>query len=52
MKRLLSRFLDFDYDIVGEYYDHDGHGRYEKKYIKRHKFRRKAGGRWHYLPTL
>ena len=52
MKRLLSRWFDFDYDIIGDYLDFDGKGRYQKKYIKRHKIRRKAGGKWHYLPTL
>lgn len=25
----------FDYDIVGEYYDSDGHGHYRKKYNKK-----------------
>ena len=50
MRRLLSRWFVFDYDIVGEYLKSIGIGRYEKKYIKRHKFRKKAGGKWHYLP--
>lgn len=26
----------FDYDIVGEYYDNDGHGHLKKKYLKRY----------------
>lgn len=30
----------FDYDIVGEYLDHNGHGYYKKKYIKRYKLRK------------
>lgn len=50
MKRFLGLFLEFDYDIVGSYYDHDGNGNYIKKYNRRRKFRRKAGGKWHYLP--
>ena len=33
LKRLRDRF--FDYDIVGEYYDTIGDGRYRKKYVKR-----------------
>ena len=50
MRRLLSRWFIFDYDIVGEYFEYSGNGRYKKKYIKRHKFRKKAGVKWHYLP--
>lgn len=30
----------FDCDIVGEYYDNDGHGHLYKKYIKRYKRRK------------
>lgn len=30
----------FDYRIVGEYYDSDGKGHYQKKYIKRYYFRK------------
>lgn len=52
MKKFLLRFIELDYDIVGEYYDHDSNGRYTKKYNKRYKIRRKAGKKWHYLPTL
>lgn len=26
----------FDYDIVGEYYDNDGHGHLKKKYKKKY----------------
>ena len=51
MLRFLKLFFEFDYDIVGSYYDYDGNGNYIKKYIKRHKFKRKAGGKWHYLQT-
>ena len=50
MRKLLSRWFDFDYDIIGEYLDYEGNYRYRKKYIKRYKFRRKAGKKWHYLP--
>ena len=39
LKKLFNKY--FDYDIVGEYYDNDGHGHLYKKYIKRYK-RRKA----------
>ena len=37
--QLRNRF--FDYDIVGEYYDTIGDGRYRKKYIKRWHLRKK-----------
>ena len=52
MKELLSKFLDLDYDVVGDYLDYEGNGRYRKKYIKRYKVRRKGGGKWRYLPML
>lgn len=52
MGKFLKLFFEFDYDIVGSYFDHDGNGDYTKKYNRRYKFRRKAGGRWHYLPML
>lgn len=32
---------NFDYDIVGEYYDSDGYGHYRKKYIKKWHFRKR-----------
>lgn len=38
LKRLRDRF--FDYDIVGEYYDTIGDGRYRKKYVKRWRLRK------------
>ena len=38
LKRILLKYMD--YDIVGEYYDHDGRGNYKKKYIKRWHIRR------------
>lgn len=50
MRKFLKLFFEFDYDIVGEYYDSDGRGHFKKKYLKRHKFRRKGGITWHYLP--
>ena len=50
MKKLLELFFKFDYDILGEYFDAVGNGHYKKKYIKRHKFKRKAEKKWHYLP--
>ena len=39
LRRLRNRF--FDYDIVGEYYDTSGDGRYYKKYLKRWRLRKK-----------
>lgn len=50
MRKLLELFFEFDYDIVGSYFDYDGNGNYTQKHIHRRKFRRKAGGKWHYLP--
>lgn len=52
MGKLLSRWFDFDYDIIGEYLEFIGNNRYRKQYLKRRKFRKKAGGRWHYLLIL
>lgn len=38
-KKIKQWFQDhIDYRIVGEYYDHDGTGRYTKKYIKKYYF--------------
>lgn len=39
IRQLFNKY--FDYDIVGYYYDHDGHGYYKKKYKKRYKLRRR-----------
>jgi hypothetical protein len=50
MREFLLRFFEFDYDIVGEYLDTGVKGHLVKQYIKRYKFRRKAGGKWRYLP--
>lgn len=48
LKKLKSLFNKyFDYDIVGEYYDSDGHGRYQKKYVRKYYLRsrkKKRGG--------
>lgn len=33
-----------DYRIVGEYYDHDGHGHYTKKYCKKYYIKRRRRG--------
>lgn len=52
MRKLLSRWFDFDYDITGEYYNADGRGRYVRKFNRRYKFRLRGGKKWHYLPTL
>jgi len=42
MDALKKWFLKyFDYDIVGEYLDHDGTGYYKKKYIKKWRLRRR-----------
>lgn len=43
MKKLLVKLFGFalDYEIVGEYYDSDGKGRYRKKYIKKYHLRRR-----------
>lgn len=45
LKKLFYKY--FDYDIVGEYYDSDGHGRYQKKYNRKYYLkclRKKRGG--------
>ena len=45
LKRLFNKY--FDYDIVGEYYDTKGDGRYQKKYIRKYYlkcFNKKRGG--------
>ena len=31
----------FDYDIVGDYLDHEGKGYYKKKYKRRYKLRKR-----------
>ena len=43
MKKLLAKLfgLEIDYEIVGEYYDSDGNGRYCKKYLKKYRLRRR-----------
>lgn len=49
LKKLKDLFYKyFDYEITGEYYDSDGHGRYYKKYNRRYYLkclRKKRGGR-------
>lgn len=39
LRRLRDRF--FDYEIIGEYYDTNGDGRYYKKYLKRWHLRKR-----------
>lgn len=42
MGKLKKWFLKhFDYEIVGDYLDHDGTGYYKRKYIKKWKLRRR-----------
>lgn len=41
-KRLYKLWLKFfDYDIIGEYMDNDGHGHMRKRYQKRWRLRKK-----------
>ena len=38
LKKLFNKY--FDYEIIGEYYDRDGHGNFYKKYLKRYHLRK------------
>lgn len=40
IKKLISKY--FDYEIVGEYLESTGNGRYVKKYIRRYKLRKRG----------
>ena len=52
IKKLLSHWFEFDYDIVGEYLEHIKSNEYRKRYLKRHKVKKWGSKQWHYLPML
>ena len=45
MKQKIKRFIlkYFDYDITGEYLDHNGTGYYKKKYKKKWRLKKRFG---------